>query len=29
LMDAVIDEDSKKLEHLFTTAKKTRDSWLG
>ena len=29
LMDAVMDEDSKKLDHLFTTAKKTRDSWLG
>ena len=29
LLEAIGDENSKKLEHLFTTAKKTRDSWLG
>tara|TARA_Y100000739_G_C20509355_1_gene418797 strand:+ start:118 stop:969 length:852 start_codon:yes stop_codon:yes gene_type:complete len=29
LLEAVDDEDSKKLEQLFMTAKKTRDSWLG
>ena len=29
LLEAIGDENSEKLEHLFTTAKKTRDSWLG
>ena len=29
LLEAIDDENSEKLEHLFTTAKKTRDSWLG
>ncbi len=29
LLEAIGDENSKKLENLFTTAKKTRDSWLG
>ncbi len=29
LLEAIGDENSKELEHLFTTAKKTRDSWLG
>ena len=29
LLEAINDEDSEKLGQLFTTAKKTRDSWLG
>jgi prephenate dehydrogenase len=29
LLEAINDEDSDKLGQLFTTAKKTRDSWLG
>ena len=29
LLDAIDDENSEKLDHLFTTAKKTRDSWIG
>ena len=29
LLEAIGDENSEKLEHLFITAKKTRDSWLG
>ena len=29
LLQAIGDENSEELEHLFTTAKKTRDSWLG
>ncbi len=29
LLEAINDEDSEKLGELFTTAKKTRDSWLG
>ena len=29
LIDAIDDEDSKRLEMLFTTAKNTRDSWVG
>ena len=29
LLEAIGDENSEELEHLFTTAKKTRDSWLG
>ena len=29
LLKAINDEDSEKLGQLFTTAKKTRDSWLG
>ena len=29
LLEAIYDEDSEKLSQLFTTAKKTRDSWLG
>ena len=29
LQEAISDEDSEKLGQLFTTAKKTRDSWLG
>ena len=29
LLEAIGDENSEKLELLFTTAKKTRDSWLG
>jgi len=29
LLEAINDEDSDKLSQLFTTAKKTRDSWLG
>ena len=29
LLEALNDEDSEKLGQLFTTAKKTRDSWLG
>ena len=29
LLEAIDDENSEELEHLFTTAKKTRDSWLG
>ncbi|WP_435187435.1 prephenate dehydrogenase [Pseudothioglobus sp. nBUS_23] len=29
LLKAINDEDSAKLGQLFTTAKKTRDSWLG
>ena len=29
LLEAINDEDSEKLSQLFTTAKKTRDSWLG
>ena len=29
LIEAINDEDSEKLGQLFTTAKKTRDSWLG
>ena len=29
LLKAINDEDSEKLSQLFTTAKKTRDSWLG
>ena len=29
LVEAINDEDSDKLGQLFTTAKKTRDSWLG
>ena len=29
LIDAIGDEDSKRLEMLFTTAKNTRDSWVG
>ena len=29
LLEAIKDEDSEKLSQLFTTAKKTRDSWLG
>ena len=29
LLEAIGDENSEKLERLFTTAKKTRDSWLG
>ena len=29
LLEAICDENSEELEHLFTTAKKTRDSWLG
>ena len=29
LLEAISDENSEELEHLFTTAKKTRDSWLG
>jgi prephenate dehydrogenase len=29
LLEAIHDEDSEKLGQLFTTAKKTRDSWLG
>ena len=29
LLEAINDEDSEKLSLLFTTAKKTRDSWLG
>ena len=29
LIDAIDDDDSKRLEMLFTTAKNTRDSWVG
>ena len=29
LLDAIDDENTEKLDHLFTTAKKTRDSWIG
>ena len=29
LLQAIGDENSEELEHLFTPAKKTRDSWLG
>ena len=29
LLEAIGDQNSEELEHLFTTAKKTRDSWLG
>ena len=29
LLEAINDEDTEKLGQLFTTAKKTRDSWLG
>ena len=29
LIDAIDDEDSERLEMLFTTAKNTRDSWVG
>ena len=29
LLEAINDEDNEKLGQLFTTAKKTRDSWLG
>ena len=29
LLEAINDEDSEKLGQLFSTAKKTRDSWLG
>ena len=29
LLEAIGDENSEELEHLFTTAKNTRDSWLG
>ena len=29
LIDAINDDDSKRLEMLFTTAKNTRDSWVG
>ena len=29
LLEAINDEDREKLGQLFTTAKKTRDSWLG
>ena len=29
LLDAIDDENSEKLDHLFTTAKKTRDTWIG
>ena len=29
LLEAIGNENSEELEHLFTTAKKTRDSWLG
>ena len=29
LIDAIDEDNSEKLEMLFTTAKNTRDSWVG